>query len=252
MKLIVGNFKMNLLEEDINNYLAIIRDYFFPNVVFCPSAIYLDLFQKNGLTVGTQDISFEKSGAYTGDISASMYKSIGVTYAIIGHSERRKYYKDDKYVNKKISIALEEGLKPIVCIGETKEEREISINGFLGIGSDKPYTLLGSNGSRFWMEEWEYPNIGIVICDCPSGGHDLVFLDYRDCGPEGVPCVSYVDQEADYEITKIADTFEAFVDGLVIEKEKEVDTSKIILHSTPKLDALIAKMRIEHPERFKK
>lgn len=135
---------------------------------------------------------------------------------------------------------------------ETKEEREISINGFLGIGSDKPYTLLGSNGSRFWMEEWEYPSIGIVICDCPSGGHDLVFLDYRDCGPEGVPCVSYVDQEADYEITKIADTFEAFVDGLVIEKEKEVDTSKVILHSTPKLDALIAKMRIEHPERFKK
>lgn len=135
---------------------------------------------------------------------------------------------------------------------ETGVEKEIMISGFLGIGSDKSNTIMGSYGSRFWIEEWEYPNIGIVICDCPSAGHDLVFLDYRECGTEGEPCVSHVDQEADFTITKIADSFEAFVNGLEAEKEEEVDTSGVVFHSTPKLDALIAKMRIEHPERFKK
>lgn len=124
MKIVVGNFKMNLNKEEIDNYLNVVKEYFFPNVVFCPSTIYLDSFIKNSLTVGTQDIGFMEKGAYTGDISASMYKSIGVSYAIIGHSERRKYYRDDKYVNQKLNMALKAELKPILCIGETQEERE--------------------------------------------------------------------------------------------------------------------------------
>ena len=135
---------------------------------------------------------------------------------------------------------------------ETNRENEVIINGFLGIGSDKPNTIMGSFGSKFWIEEWEYPDIGIVICDCPSAGHDLVFLDYRECGPNGEPCVSHVDQEADFEITKIADSFEMFVKRLDYEKVEEVDTSKAIIHSTPKQDTLIAKMKIKFLERFKK
>lgn len=135
---------------------------------------------------------------------------------------------------------------------ETNGENEVFISGFLGIGFDKPNTLMGSFGSRFWIEEWEYPDIGVVICDCPSAGHDLIFLDYRECGPEGKPCVSHIDQEMDYEITKIADSFEEFADGLDFEKEEEVDISKETLHSTNKLGTLITKIRTKYLNRFKK
>ena len=135
---------------------------------------------------------------------------------------------------------------------ETDRENEVLIHGFLGIGSDKPNTITGSFGSKFWIEEWEYPDIGIVICDCPSAGHDLVFLDYRGCGPEGELCVSHVDQEADFEITKIAESFEMFVDGLDFEKEEEAETSKGILHSTPKRDAPSAGIRTKLLEMFRK
>ena len=65
------------------------------------------------------------------------------------------------------------------------------------------------------IEEWGYPGLGVVICDCPSAGHDVVMLDYRFCGPEGEPSVVHVDQEGDYEITYLAHSFEAFVRGLV-------------------------------------
>lgn len=61
----------------------------------------------------------------------------------------------------------------------------IAIEGFLSIGWDKTYSLCGRMGSRFMIEEWGYPDIGIAICDCPSAGHDMVFLDYRECGPQG-------------------------------------------------------------------
>ena len=95
----------------------------------------------------------------------------------------------------------------------------IAIEGFLSIGWDKTYSLCGKLGSRFMMEEWGYPDIGIAICDCPSAGHDMVFLDYRECGPQGEPKVVHIDQEDDYYITPLADSFEAFIRGLVDEEE---------------------------------
>ena len=124
MKLIVGNFKMNLLKEDINNYLKTIKDKDLSNVVFCPSSIYLTEFASSNFNTGSQDIGFMESGAYTGDISALQLKSLGVKYTLVGHSERRKYYQDRDYVNKKIGCAINNGLTPILCIGETKEERD--------------------------------------------------------------------------------------------------------------------------------
>ena len=98
-------------------------------------------------------------------------------------------------------------------------EDHIAIESFLSIGRDKMYSLCGRMGSRFMIEEWGYPDIGIAICDCPSAGHDMVFLDYRECGPQGEPKVVHIDQEDDYYITPLADSFEAFIRGLVDEEE---------------------------------
>ena len=123
MKLIVANFKMNLLKEDILEYL----NYFdnkYSNVIFCPSNIYLNYFLDKKLLVGSQDVSANEMGAYTGDVSASQLKSMGVKYAIIGHSERRKYHNDDKFIKEKLINTIINDLTPILCIGESKEERD--------------------------------------------------------------------------------------------------------------------------------
>lgn len=103
-------------------------------------------------------------------------------------------------------------------------EDHIAISGILGIGREKDYSLCGEFGSPFMIEDWGYPDIGVVICDCPSAGHDVVMLDYRACGRDGEPEVIHVDQEGDYEITFLADNFEAFIKGLV--SEEDYDTSE--------------------------
>lgn len=103
-------------------------------------------------------------------------------------------------------------------------EDHIAITGIMGIGREKSYALCGDLGSPFMIEEWGYPDIGVVICDCPSAGHDVVMLDYRACGRDGEPEVIHVDQEDDYEITFLADNFEAFIRGLV--NEENYDTSE--------------------------
>lgn len=92
----------------------------------------------------------------------------------------------------------------------------VAISGILGIGRDKKNSLCGEFGSKFWIDDgWEYPAIGVVLCDTPTGGHDLIFLDYRECGPQGEPSVVHVDQEDEYKITPLADDFESFIRGLV-------------------------------------
>ena len=90
----------------------------------------------------------------------------------------------------------------------------IAITGIFGIGETKPYSLRGEMGSEFWMEEWGYPEIGVYFADCPSAGHHMLCLDYRECGPHGEPRVVHVDQEWDYKITIVAPSFEAFIRGL--------------------------------------
>ena len=90
----------------------------------------------------------------------------------------------------------------------------VAITGIFGIGREKNCSLCGEMGSQFMIDEWEYPAIGVAICDCPSAGHDMIFLDYRACGPQGEPAVVHVDQENDYKITHLTDSFEEFVRGL--------------------------------------
>ncbi len=105
-------------------------------VVLAPSFTVLksvhDVISGSGIALASQNIFFEDKGAYTGEISPAMLKDAGCTYAIIGHSERRKYFHEtDEGVNLKAKKCLAVGLKPIVCVGETDEEREAGITEFV-------------------------------------------------------------------------------------------------------------------------
>ena len=131
-KVIAGNWKMNMLPNEaikfIEELTPLVKDT-ENEVVLCVP--YTDLFyalltaQGTNIKIGAQNMHYEEKGAYTGEISAQMLKSINVEYVIIGHSERRQYFNEtDETVNKKIKAAFANGLKPIVCVGETLEERE--------------------------------------------------------------------------------------------------------------------------------
>ena len=131
-KVIAGNWKMNMLPNEaikfIEDLTPLVKDT-ENEVILCVP--YTDLFyalltaQNTNIKIGAQNMHFEKSGAYTGEVSGEMLKSINVEYVIIGHSERRQYFNEtDETVNKKIKAAFSYGLKPIVCVGETLEERE--------------------------------------------------------------------------------------------------------------------------------
>lgn len=131
-KVIAGNWKMNKLPNEAISFieeLAPLVKNTENEVVLCVP--YTDLFyalltaQGTNIKIGAQNMHFEEKGAYTGEVSAEMLKSIGVEYVIIGHSERREYFNEtDETVNKKLKKALKVGLKPIVCVGEKLEQRE--------------------------------------------------------------------------------------------------------------------------------
>ena len=131
-KVIAGNWKMNMLPNEAIDYIQafepLVKDA-EAEVILCVP--YTDLFyclmnaQGTNIKIGAQNMHFAETGAYTGEVSAKMLKSIGVEYVIIGHSERRQYYNEtDESVNKKLKAAFENELKPIVCVGESLEERE--------------------------------------------------------------------------------------------------------------------------------
>ena len=105
-------------------------------------------------------------------------------------------------------------------------EDHVAITGIFGIGREKSCSLCGELGSQFMIDEWGYPAIGVAICDCPSAGHDMIFLDYRACGPQGEPAVVHVDQENGYKITHLADSFEEFIRGLEPESAFDEDAGE--------------------------
>ena len=101
-------------------------------VVLCVPAINipaaLRLFKDTRVSIGAQNMHYESNGAFTGEVSAEMLKDLGVKYVILGHSERRQYYNETDFtVNKKVHAALEAGLRPIVCVGESLEQRELGV-----------------------------------------------------------------------------------------------------------------------------
>lgn len=93
-------------------------------------------------------------------------------------------------------------------------EEFITISGILGIGRDKNKSLCGASGSRTVIENGRYPEVGVVICDCPSE-NEVIMLDYREFGNDGEPEVIHVDRDNKYKITRLADNFESFIGGLV-------------------------------------
>jgi hypothetical protein len=118
------------------------------------------------------------------------------------------------------------------------------LTGIFSIGEVPDCSLGGKRGSRFWIEEWEYPPIGVYFADCPSGGHDMLCLDYRACGPTGEPTVVHVDQEQDFAVTLVAPSFESFIRGL--EKDASTEDAKEAKPTPPlQWNAKRIKVRVE-------
>jgi triosephosphate isomerase (TIM) len=131
--LIAANWKMYKTpaegEAFLRTFLPLVKDETRSDIVICPPAVDLTFVLKgvdgSKVQVGAQNMHFAEEGAYTGEISASMLTALGVSYVILGHSERRQYFAEtDKTVHEKLITALKHRLIPIVCVGEHLEERE--------------------------------------------------------------------------------------------------------------------------------
>jgi triosephosphate isomerase len=138
--MVAGNWKMNNTTGEAialaKEIVAGLPDIAGGEVVLAPSFTALksvsDVISGSAVKLASQNIFFEDKGAYTGEISPAMLKDAGCSYAIIGHSERRKYFHEtDEAVNLKAKKCLATGLKPIICVGETDEEREAGITEFI-------------------------------------------------------------------------------------------------------------------------
>jgi triosephosphate isomerase (TIM) len=135
-KLIAANWKMyktpDQTHEFFKQFLPLVADHTRDEICVCPP--YIDIpaaveaARGSRVSVGAQDMFWEKEGAYTGETSTAMILGAGATHVIIGHSERRSYFGEtDDTVNRKLEVALEAGLTPIVCVGEVIEEREAGL-----------------------------------------------------------------------------------------------------------------------------
>jgi triosephosphate isomerase len=137
---IAGNWKMNMKPSDaealVKALIPLVKDAVC-DVVVCPPYVDIpvvaQLVKGTNIGLGAQNMHFEPKGAYTGEIAADMLIELGVAYVIIGHSERRQYFAEtDEGVNKKAKAALEKGLTPIICVGETLQQRESGVtNAFV-------------------------------------------------------------------------------------------------------------------------
>ncbi len=133
--IIAGNWKMNKLPSETYDFVKEVAEATKGaecEVVCCTPYVCLapaiEAAKGTHVKIGAENLHFEDKGAFTGEVSADMLKDMGVTYVIIGHSERREYFAEtDETVNKKIIKALEKGLIPIVCCGESLEQREAGI-----------------------------------------------------------------------------------------------------------------------------
>ena len=153
---IAGNWKMNMTATETKKFAEELKKI-MPRAKWCETLICVPAcnisvatkaFKDLRISVGAENVYFEEKGAYTGEVSADMLKDLGVKYVIIGHSERRQYFGETDFtVNKKVHAALEAGLHPIICVGESLEQREMGVtmelialqvkSALYGVGADK-------------------------------------------------------------------------------------------------------------------
>ncbi len=159
-KIIAGNWKMNKTPSETVTFIKELKPLVETkeaDVVFCVPAIdiipALEAAKGSNIMIGAENMHFEESGAFTGEISPQMLTDVGVKYVIIGHSERREYFAEtDETVNKKVKKAFEHGITPIVCCGETLTQREQGITidfvrqqikiAFLGVTAQQAKTAV--------------------------------------------------------------------------------------------------------------
>ncbi len=165
-KLIAGNWKMNLGPNEARAMIADLRKVVDPlaarlikdrDLLLAPATVVIPAVAQalagSPFALGAQNMHWEDSGAFTGEVSAPMLKAFGVTHVIIGHSERRHvFFETDEFVNKKMAAALKHRLVPIMCVGETLQEREASKtvevvmrqmeNGLSGIPAEAAATVV--------------------------------------------------------------------------------------------------------------
>jgi triosephosphate isomerase len=160
-KVIAANWKMFKTPEQtrafFSQFIPLVKDHTRDEIVVCPPFISIpaaiEAAHGSTVEVGAQNMYWEKDGAYTGEICSDMIAAAGCSHVIIGHSERRQYFGEtDDTVNKKLKVALDAGLTPIVCVGEVLEEREAGITddvlrrqcniGFRGISGERAARLI--------------------------------------------------------------------------------------------------------------
>ena len=133
---IAGNWKMNMTATETKKFAEELKRV-MPRAKWCDTVICVPAcnitaavkaFKELRISVGAENLYFEEKGAYTGEISAAMLRDLGVKYVIIGHSERRQYFGEtDTAVNRKVHAALDAGLSPIICVGESESQREMGV-----------------------------------------------------------------------------------------------------------------------------
>ena len=159
-KIIAGNWKMNKTPKEAVELVNLLKDKVNTDkvdVVFCVPAIDIipvkAALEGTNIKLGAQNVYFEESGAYTGEISPAMLTDAGVKYVVLGHSERREYFAEtNETVNKKMLKAFEHGITPIMCCGETLEQREQGVTmdfirqqvkvGFQNVTADQAKTAV--------------------------------------------------------------------------------------------------------------
>lgn len=135
-KIVIGNWKMNMIRNETRSLLTIVKESVQDNTVDVAFAVpftdietAVEVLEYTDIMVGAQNVHTEPRGAYTGEISVEMLKDLGVEFCVVGHSERRKYFGEtDEIVNKKAKVLIESNIIPVICVGETLNEREQGIH----------------------------------------------------------------------------------------------------------------------------